>query len=99
MDDLLTQQERSIRDRVRAFADNELIPVANKYWERAEFPAELLPAYAGLGVAGGAIQGYGCPGMSPVAEGLERLICTPRVTLAPDGSRAPIRQWKSGDWI
>ena len=31
---------------------------------------ELLPAYAGLGVAGGAIQGYGCPGMSPVAEGL-----------------------------
>src|SRR6266581_8929561 len=70
MDDLLTEQERSIRDRVRAFADDELIPVANKYWERAEFPAELLPAYAGLGVAGGAIQGYGCPGMSPVAEGL-----------------------------
>jgi glutaryl-CoA dehydrogenase len=73
MDDLLTAEERSIRDRVRAFADNELIPVANEYWERAEFPAPLLPAYAGLRVAGGAIHGYGCPGMSPVAEGLVAL--------------------------
>src|SRR5436190_2801028 len=73
MDDLLSDEERSVRDRVRAFADDELIPVANQYWERAEFPAPLLPAYARLGVAGGAIQGYDCPGMSPVAEGLVAL--------------------------
>ena len=73
MDDLLTAEERAIRDRVRAFADQELIPVANEYWERAEFPAPLLKPYAALGVAGGAIQGYGCPGMSPVAEGLVAL--------------------------
>jgi glutaryl-CoA dehydrogenase len=70
MDDLLTDEERSIRDRVRAFADQELIPVANEYWERAEFPAPLLKPYADLRVAGGAVQGHGCPGMSPVAEGL-----------------------------
>jgi glutaryl-CoA dehydrogenase len=56
-----------------AFADQELIPVANEYWERAEFPARLLKPYAALGVAGGAIKGYGCPGMSPVAEGLVAL--------------------------
>lgn len=31
MDDLLTQEERAIRDRVRAFADDHLIPVANDY--------------------------------------------------------------------
>lgn len=73
MDDLLTAEERAIRDRVRAFADQELIPVANEYWERAEFPARLLKPYAALGVAGGAIKGYGCPGMSPVAEGLVAL--------------------------
>ena len=73
MDDLLTAEERAIRDRVRAFADQELIPVANEYWERAEFPVRLLKPYAALGVAGGAIQGYGCPGMSPVAEGLVAL--------------------------
>src|SRR5437763_50751 len=68
MDDLLTAEERAIRDRVRAFADQELIPVANEYWERAEFPVRLLKPYAALGVAGGAIQGSGCPGMSPGAE-------------------------------
>jgi glutaryl-CoA dehydrogenase len=73
MDGLLTDQERAIRDRVRAFSDEQLIPVANEYWERAEFPAALVPAYAGLRVAGGAIQDYGCPGMSPVAEGLVAL--------------------------
>jgi glutaryl-CoA dehydrogenase len=73
MDGLLTDQERAIRDRVRAFSDDQLIPVANEYWERAEFPAALVPAYAGLRVAGGAIQDYGCPGMSPVAEGLVAL--------------------------
>jgi glutaryl-CoA dehydrogenase len=73
MDDLLTDEERSIRDRVRTFADEQLIPVANDYWERAEFPHELVPGYARLGVAGGAIHGFGCPGMSPVAEGLVAL--------------------------
>lgn len=73
MDDLLSAEERAIRDRVRAFADTQLIPVANDYWERAEFARELVPGYAELGVAGGAIQGYGCPGMSPLAEGLVAL--------------------------
>jgi glutaryl-CoA dehydrogenase len=70
IDDLLSTEERDIRDRVRAFSDNEILPVANGYWERAEFPHELVVGYARLGVAGGTIQGHGCPGMSPVAEGL-----------------------------
>jgi glutaryl-CoA dehydrogenase len=70
LDALLTDEERAIRDRVRAFADEHLIPVANEFWERAEFPTELIPRYAELGVAGGAIQGHDCPGMSAVAEGL-----------------------------
>jgi glutaryl-CoA dehydrogenase len=70
MDELLTEEDRAIRDRVRAFVDEHVIPVANEYWERAEFPFELLPRYASLGVAGGSIKGYGCPGMSAVAEGL-----------------------------
>lgn len=73
VDDLLTDDERAIRDRVRAFSDDEVLPVANSYWERAEFPFELVPAYAGLRVAGGTIQGYGCPGMSAVAEGMVAL--------------------------
>jgi glutaryl-CoA dehydrogenase len=73
MDDLLTEEDRAIRDRVRAFADDEVIPVANDYWERAQFPYELVPRYAALKVAGGTIQGYECPAMSAVAEGLVAL--------------------------
>ncbi|HSK99680.1 MAG TPA: acyl-CoA dehydrogenase family protein [Rubrobacteraceae bacterium] len=70
IDELLTDEEREVRDRVRAFADREVIPIINEYWEKAEFPFELVPKVAGLGIAGGAIQGHGCPGMSQVAAGL-----------------------------
>lgn len=73
MDELLTAEERSIRDRVRAFAEREVIPIINDYWERAEFPFELIPKLAGLNIAGGSIQGYSCPGMSAVATGLVAL--------------------------
>src|SRR3712207_8844408 len=48
----------------------EVIPVINDYWERAEFPFEMVPKIAGLKIAGGTIKGYGCPGMSEVASGL-----------------------------
>jgi glutaryl-CoA dehydrogenase len=73
VDDLLTDEERTIRDRVRTFVDERLLPVANHYWERAEFPRELVAPYADLRVAGGSVRGYGCPGMSAVAEGLVTL--------------------------
>lgn len=70
VDELLTDRERGLRDRVRAFCDTEVAPVANGYWERAEFPRPLLAGYAALGIAGGTITGYGCPGISPLAEGM-----------------------------
>ena len=70
IDELLTDEEREVRDRVRAFADREVIPIINGYWEKAEFPFELVPKVAELGIAGGAIKGYGCPGMSQIAAGL-----------------------------
>ena len=70
LDELFTDDERRVRDRVRAFGDREVIPIINDYWERAEFPFELLPKLAELGIVGGSIQGYGCPGMSTLAWGL-----------------------------
>ncbi|HLI05967.1 MAG TPA: acyl-CoA dehydrogenase family protein [Ktedonobacteraceae bacterium] len=70
VDELLADEERAIRDKVRAFSDQEVIPIINDYWERAEFPFELIPKLARLGIAGGSIKGYGCPGMSAVAAGL-----------------------------
>ena len=74
VDDLLTDAEREIRDRVRAFVDERLIPVASDYWERAEFPHELDRAVRRAARwPAGPSRGYGCPGMSPVAEGLVTL--------------------------
>src|SRR5919199_880642 len=69
-DELLTDEERAIRDRLRDFCIREVTPVINDYWERAEFPFELVPKIAELGLAGGVIKGHGCPGMSATAAGL-----------------------------
>ncbi|MCO4239531.1 acyl-CoA dehydrogenase family protein [Pseudarthrobacter raffinosi] len=70
LDDDLTPEEIVIRDKVRAFAEQRVLPVINEYWEKAEFPTELLPPLAELGIIGTIIQGYGCPGMSRKAAGM-----------------------------
>src|SRR3954469_16701671 len=70
VDELLTDEERRIRSTLREFCDAEVLPVINGYWERAEFPFPLLPKIAELHLAGGTVEGYGCPGMSATAAGL-----------------------------
>ncbi|MEV8615084.1 acyl-CoA dehydrogenase family protein [Amycolatopsis sp. NPDC051373] len=68
--ELLTDEQRALRQQVRDFMDREVNPVINPYWERAEFPHELVPKLAQLGIAGFQIDGYGCPGMSNVTTGV-----------------------------
>jgi glutaryl-CoA dehydrogenase len=70
LDDLLTDDERAVRERVRRFCDQEVIPVAADYWERAEMPVALVPRLAALNIAGGTIKGHGCPGLSATCAGL-----------------------------
>ncbi len=70
LDETLSDQERLIRDRVRAFADSEVLPIINDYWEKAQFPFELIPKLAELGIAGTSIEGNGCPGMSRLGAGV-----------------------------
>jgi glutaryl-CoA dehydrogenase len=67
IEEFLTDEEREIRDKVRAFADQEVIPIINDYWNKEEFPFELVPKLAELNIAGTTFEGYGCPGMSHVA--------------------------------
>jgi glutaryl-CoA dehydrogenase len=55
---------------VRVFADCEVLPIINDYWEKAQFPFELVPKLAQLGIAGTSIEGHGCPGMSRLGAGL-----------------------------
>src|SRR5258708_33020867 len=69
MDELLTPEEREIRTRVRTFMQIEVEPIINDYWDRAEFPKQLIPKLALLGLTGGQIKGYGCPGLSPGGRG------------------------------
>jgi glutaryl-CoA dehydrogenase len=69
-DGLLTDAERAVRDRVRRFAEEHLRPVARQAWETATFPQQLVAPLAELGIAGGMVDGYGCPGLGVVAFGL-----------------------------
>jgi glutaryl-CoA dehydrogenase len=68
--DQLTSEERAYWRRTRDFVDDEVLPVINDYWERAEFPRPLVDKLAKLGIVGDGIEGYGCPPMSPIACGL-----------------------------
>ena len=71
--DQLSHEELDYLQRTRAFVDDEVLPVINGYWERAEFPRPLIEKMAGLGIVGDGIVGYGCPPMSPIASGLVHL--------------------------
>lgn len=64
LDELLTPEERAVRDRVRSFVEREVAPVVVEFWEKAEFPFALLPKLASLDIFGGTIKGYGCKGLS-----------------------------------
>jgi glutaryl-CoA dehydrogenase len=68
---LLSDGEKEVRDRVRAFVDREVIPAAAGYWDRAEFPFDLLSGLAETGILGGSFSTeYGCAGWNNVAYGL-----------------------------
>src|SRR2546429_1116329 len=68
--DQLTAEERDYWRRTRDFVDDEVLPVINGYWERAEFPWPLIDKLRELRIVGDGIDGYGCPAMSPIATGL-----------------------------
>ncbi len=70
LQDELTESELDYLERTRRFVDHDVLPVIGDYWERAEFPFELIDGMAKLGIVGDGIEGYGCPAMSPVASGL-----------------------------
>jgi glutaryl-CoA dehydrogenase len=70
LDGLLTEEEREVRKRVRAFSDAEVIPIMADCWERGEFPFQLVPKLAALSICGDTIKGYGCAGLSAVGAGL-----------------------------
>ncbi|MDF2667272.1 MAG: acyl-CoA dehydrogenase, partial [Microbacterium sp.] len=69
-DEMLTDEERDTRNRVRAFVDERVRPFIADWYDRAHFPAELIPGLAELGLFGMHLSGYGCAGRSAVEYGL-----------------------------
>jgi glutaryl-CoA dehydrogenase len=71
IDHLLSDEERDIRDTVRAFVNDRIVPDVGEWFEAAAIPyAELAPALGKLGVLGMHLTGYGCAGASATAYGL-----------------------------
>ena len=70
VDDLLGDDERLIRDTVRAFVRERALPVIPEHFEAGTFPRELIPEVAELGLLGMHLHGYGCAGTSAIAYGV-----------------------------
>jgi glutaryl-CoA dehydrogenase len=71
IESLLSEEEIMIRDTVREFVSNEVIPVIEEYNRKSEFPMHLIPKMGELGLFGSNFpQEYGCAEMNNVAYGL-----------------------------
>lgn len=70
LDALLDEEERLVRETVRSFVRNRILPAIAQWFEAGIFPRELAKELGALGVLGMHLQGYGCAGASAAAYGL-----------------------------
>ena len=71
IDELLTEEERMMRDSVREFADEKIMPLISAHYREGTFPTELIKPLAELGVFGVNLpEKYGCAGSSNTVYGL-----------------------------
>ncbi|HWZ27518.1 MAG TPA: acyl-CoA dehydrogenase family protein [Gemmatimonadales bacterium] len=71
LDSLLSEEERAVRDTVRTWVDDELMPVIGEAYIEGKFPKQLIPGMAELGLFGANLpEEYGCAGLNNVAYGL-----------------------------
>jgi glutaryl-CoA dehydrogenase len=70
LDELLTTEERRLRDNVRDWVQTRFLPVVAQHYRDGTFPLELVPELARLKVFGPGLEGYGCAGLGDVATGI-----------------------------
>src|SRR6476619_3630295 len=71
IDSLLSEEERAVRDSVRRFVDERVLPIIGTCYVEGRFPKEIIPELAELGVFGANLpEEYGCAGLNNVAYGL-----------------------------
>lgn len=66
----LTPEQRELQLKVRNFMEDEVRPLVNDHWNRAKFPFEIIEKFAKLGITGVPYEGYGCPNLSFLMEGI-----------------------------
>ncbi len=101
IDDELTDDERLVRDTVRKFAADQIMPNIADWFEAGTVPKELFPELGQLGLLGMHLTGYGCAGMGAVAYGvacreLEAADSGLRSMVSVQGSLAMFPIWKYG---
>jgi glutaryl-CoA dehydrogenase len=71
IDSVLSEEERAVRDSVRRFVDERVLPIIGDAYVQGRFPKELIPAMGELGVFGANLpEEYGCAGLNNVQYGL-----------------------------
>src|SRR4030088_11208 len=71
IDSALSEEERAVRDTIRAFVDENVMPIIGDCYIEGRFPKELIPKMAELGMFGANLpEEYGCAGLNTVAYGL-----------------------------
>ncbi len=66
----LTPEQRELQLKVRNFMEDEIKPIANEYWNKAEFPFQIIPKMAELNICGLTYKGYGTPNETYIMEGI-----------------------------
>src|ERR1043166_9988213 len=86
LDDQLTSDERLVRDTVRSYAADRVMPNIADWFEAGTLPRALVPELGKLGLLGMHLTGYGCAGMGSVAYGVARR----ELEAADSGLRSPV---------
>jgi len=113
LDDLLSEGERNLRNRVRRFVDEECLPTIAEYFEKGVFPQGLIPRLAEMGLFGLHVEGYGghrvnhttygliCLELGRCDSGLRALVSVQNsLVMIPSMSSVPTNRRKNGfpDW-
>jgi glutaryl-CoA dehydrogenase len=101
LDAQLSEEERMIRDNVRAFVRERLLPQVADWYERGMLPRELAQELGALGLLGMHLDGYGCAGANAVSYGLACLELEAgdsglRSFVSVQGSLAMFAIWRHG---
>jgi glutaryl-CoA dehydrogenase len=101
IDDQLSAEERLIRDTVRAFTGDRVLPNITDWFEAGTLPREVITELGKLGLLGMHLTGYGCAGLGPIAYGvacreLEACDSGLRSAASVQGSLAMYPIWRYG---